>query len=117
MAVAILPALRGQLLAPIFALGTMAVLVGALEWHQRSQPAAEWLTFAPGCLRWSSQGADPVDFPPHATRLEQQVSHGDTLRLFLVSQGQRIEIGRCLGLHEKRAIAALITRELGARRT
>ena len=116
MAVAILPALRGQLLVPIFSLVTMAVLVGALEWHQRSQPSAEWLTFAPDRLRWSSQGSDPVDFPPTATRLEQHVSDGEDLRLFLVSRWQRIEIGRCLGLQEKQAIAALITRELGGRR-
>jgi hypothetical protein len=43
MAMAIVPALRGQWLVPAYAIGTMALLVGVLEWHSRTQPAAEWL--------------------------------------------------------------------------
>ena len=87
MAMAILPAIQGDMLVPIFALGTMALLVGALEWHSRSQPADEWLV--------------------------QDDASSACLRLFLESHWQRIEIGRCLSLEEKRAVAPLIARQLG----
>lgn len=113
MAMAILPAIKGELLVPMFALGTMALLVGAIEWHQRSQPAAEWLAIEDDRLRWTSNRGDPVDLPARATRLVQDEAVPAGLQLFLESQWQRIEIGRCLSLEEKRAVAPLIARQLG----
>lgn len=113
MTMAILPAIKGELLVPMFALGTMALLVGAIEWHKRTQPAAEWLTFENDRLRWTSNRGDPVDLPARATRLVQDEAAPACLRLFLESQWQRIEIGLCLSLEEKRAVAPLIARQLG----
>ena len=113
MAMAILPAINGKMLVPIFSLGTMALLVGALEWHKRSRPAAEWLAIEDGRLRWTSTLADPVDLPAGATRLVQDEAGPACLRLFLENQWQRVEIGRCLSLEEKRAVAPLIARQLG----
>lgn len=113
MAMAILPAIKGNMLLPVFALGTMALLVGAIEWHQRSHPAAEWLAIEDDRLRWASNRGDPVDLPARATRFVQDDAIPDRLRLFLENRWQRIEIGRCLGLEEKRAVAALIARQLG----
>jgi len=112
MTMAILPAIKGEMLVPIFALGTMALLVGAIEWHQRSQPAAEWLTMESDRLHWSSNHHDPVDLPARATRLVQDDAVPARMRLFLESQWQRVEIGRCLSLDERREIAPLIARQL-----
>ena len=61
MVMAILPAIKGEMLVPFFALGTMALLVGAIEWHQRSQPAEEWLTIEAGQLLWRSNRYDSID--------------------------------------------------------
>ena len=113
MAMAILPAIKGEILVRLFALGTMALLVGAIEWHQRSQPAAQWLAIADDRLRWTSNRGDPVDLPARATRLVQEDAVPAGLRLFLESQCQRIEIGLCLSLEEKRAVAPLMARQLG----
>ena len=113
MAMAILPAIKGDMLVPIFALGTMALLVGALEWHSRSQPDDEWLAIGDDRLRWRSNRCDPVDLPTRATRLVQDDASPACLRLFLENHWQRIEIGRCLSLEEKRAVAPLIARQLG----
>ena len=117
MAMAILPAINGKMLVPVFSLGTMALLVGALEWHKRSRPAAEWLAIEDDRLRWTSNRADPVDLPARATRLVQDETGSACLRLFLQNQWQRVEIGRCLSLEEKRAVAPLIARQLGEVRT
>lgn len=116
MAMAILPAIKGELLVPIFALGTMALLVGALDWHGRSNPAGEWLAIENDRLRWTNSHSDPVDLPVRATRLVQDEAVPAHMRLFLETQWQRIEIGRCLSLEEKRAVAALIHPELAALR-
>ncbi|MEL7736811.1 DUF2244 domain-containing protein [Citromicrobium bathyomarinum] len=113
IAMAILPVIKGNMLLPVFALGTMALLVGAIEWHQRSQPAAEWLAIEDNRLLWTSNRGDPVDLPARVTRLVQDEAVPSRLRLFLETQWHRIEIGRCLSLEEKRAIAPLIARRLG----
>jgi hypothetical protein len=113
MAMAILPAIAGEMLVPMFALGTMALLVGALELHRRSRPASEWLAIEDDRLRWTSNRFDPVELPARATRLVLDDVAPAGLRLFLESQWQRIEIGRCLSLEEKRAVAPLIARQLG----
>ncbi|MFV0644709.1 MAG: DUF2244 domain-containing protein [Sphingomonadaceae bacterium] len=112
MAGAILPAIKGNMLVPIYALGTMALLVGAIEWHKRSRPAAEWLTIEGNRLRWASDCHEPVDLPVSAARLVQDDAAPARLRLFLESHWQRIEIGRCLSLNEKREVAPLIARHL-----
>lgn len=93
MAMAIVPALRGQWLVSAFAIGTMALLVGVLDWHRHTRPAAEWLALDQGRLLWRSLSNDTVE---HRAR--------------------RIKIATCLGLEERRAAADLITREFAAAR-
>lgn len=116
MAMAILPALRGQWLVPAYAIGTMALLVGVLDWHRRKAPAAEWLALDGGRLLWRSLAHETVDWPLAATRFVIDDAVPARLRLFLEHRARRIEIGACLSLDERRAIAPLITRELAAAR-
>ena len=114
MAMAILPALRGQWLVPGFAIGTMALLVGILDWHRRTRPATEWLALDGGRLLWRSLAHETVDWPLTATRFVIDDAVPARLRLFLEHRARRIEIATCLGLEERRAVADLITRELAA---
>jgi uncharacterized membrane protein len=116
MAMAIVPALRGQWLVPAYAIGTMALLVGVLDWHRRTQPAAEWLAIEQGRVRWRSRKHDTIEWPLTGTRLVADDSVPARLRLWLTHAGRSIEIGTCLNLEERRAIAPLITRELAAAR-
>lgn len=116
MAMAILPALRGQWLVPAFAIVSMALLVGVLDWHRRTQPAAEWLALDQGRLLWRSLAHETIEWPLAATRFVIDVSVPAHLRLFLEHRTRRIEIATCLGLDERRAVADLITRELAAAR-
>ena len=112
MAMAIVPALRGQWLVPAFALATMALLVGVLDWHRRTRPAAEWLAVDEGRLLWRSCTHDTVEWPLAATRLVIDDAVPARLRLFLEHRARRIEIAACLGLEERRAVADLLAREI-----
>ncbi|MCX9146018.1 DUF2244 domain-containing protein [Erythrobacter sp. WG] len=116
MAMAILPALRGQWLVPGFAIGSMALLVGVLDWHRRTRPAAEWLALDQGRLLWRSLAHETVEWPIFGTRFVIDDAVPARLRLFLEHRARRIEIATCLGLEERRAVADLITRELAAAR-
>jgi uncharacterized membrane protein len=116
MAMAILPALRGQWLVPVYAIGTMALLVGVLEWHRHTRPGTEWLAIEQGRVRWRSLNHGTVELPLVGTRLVADDTVPARLRLWLTNAGRRIEIGACLSLEERRAIAPLITRELAAAR-
>jgi len=116
MAMAILPALRGQWLVPAYAIGTMALLIGVLDWHRRKQPAAEWLAIEAGRVRWRSLKHETVEWPLIGTRLVADDSRPARLRLWLTNRERSVEIGTCLSLEERRAVAPLITRELAAAR-
>jgi len=116
MAMAVLPALRGQWLVPLYAIGTMALLVGVLDWHRRKQPAAEWLAIEQSRVRWRSLAHDTIEWPLVGTRLVADDSGPARLRLWLTHRERSVEIGACLSLEERRAIAPLITRELVAAR-
>ena len=113
---AILPALRGQWLVPLYAIGTMALLVGVLDWHRHKQPAAEWLAIEQGRVRWRSISHETIEWPLVGTRLIADDSRPARLRLWLTHREQSVEIGTCLSLEERRAIAPLINRELAAAR-
>lgn len=116
MAMAILPALRSQWLVPAFAIGGMALLVGVLDWHRRTRPAAEWLAIDDGRLLWRSLAHETVEWPLAATRFVIDDAVPARLRLFLEHRARRIEIATCLGLEERRAVADLITREIATAR-
>jgi len=117
MAIAILPALHGQWLVPAYAIGTMALLVGVLDWHRRTQPAVEWLAIEQGRVRWRSLAHDTIEWPLVGTRLIADNSRPARLHLWLTHRKHSVEIGTCLSLEERRAIAPLITRELAAARS
>jgi uncharacterized membrane protein len=114
MMMAILPALRGQWLVPAYAIGTMGLLVGVLEWHRRTQPAREWLAIEDGRLFWRSLKHPTVEWPVADTRLVMDDAVPARLRLLLTHRDRAIEIATCLGLEEKRAVGPLIARELAA---
>ena len=116
MAMAIVPALHGQWLVPAYAMGTMALLVGVLDWHHCTRPAAEWLALDQGRLLWRSLAHETVEWPLAATRFVIDDAVPARLRLFLEHRARRIEIATCLGLEERRAVADLITRELAVAR-
>lgn len=116
MAMAILPALRGQWLVPAYAIGAMALLVGLLDWHRWTKPATEWLALDDGRLLWRSLAHDTVEWPLAATRFVIDDAVPARLRLFLEHRARRIEIATCLGLEERREVADLITRELATAR-
>lgn len=116
MAMAILPALRGQWLVPAYAIGTMALLVGVLDWHRRTQPAAEWLAIEHSRVRWRSLKHDTIEWPLIGTRLIADDTAPARLRLWLTHREHSVEIGTCLSLEERRAIAPLIASELAAAR-
>jgi len=117
MAMAIMPALSGRWLVPAYAIGAMALLVGVLEWHRRKQPAAEWLAIEQGRVRWRSLAHETIEWPLIGTRLIAEDSGPTRLRLWLTHREHSVEIGTCLSLEERRAIAPLITRELAAARS
>ncbi|MFM7377759.1 MAG: DUF2244 domain-containing protein [Erythrobacter sp.] len=116
MAMAIVPALRGQWLVPAYAITAMALLVGVIDWHRRTLPAAEWLALDDGRLLWRSLVHETVEWPLAATRFVIDDAVPARLRLFLEHRARRIEIATCLGLEERRAVADLITREIAAAR-
>ncbi|WP_158094039.1 DUF2244 domain-containing protein [Erythrobacter tepidarius] len=116
MAMAILPALSGRWLVPAYAIGTMALLVGVLEWHRRKPPAAEWLALDQGKLLWCSLAHQTVEWPLIGTRFVIDDAIPARLRLFLEHRNRRIEIATCLGIEERRAVADLTSRELAAAR-
>lgn len=90
MAMAILPAVRGQWLVPAFAIGAMALLVGVLDWHRRTQPATEWLALDQGRLLWRSLAHATIEWPLATTRFIIDDEVPTRLRLFLEHRSRRI---------------------------
>ena len=113
MAVAILPALKGQWLVPAFAIGTMALLVAAIEWHKTSRPAAEWLAISDGRLFYRRDGEDTLELPARWTRLVADDAMPARLQLFLETRMHKVEIGLCLNQDERQEIVPLIRPWLG----
>ena len=112
----ILPALKGLWLVPVYALGTLAALTFALECHARSQPASETLTFAEGHIRYRGTDGQATNLPCRFTRLDARAITPASLRLFLRHRDQSVEIGRCLGLEERRALIPTIAAALAQAR-
>ena len=114
MAMAILPALQGRWLVPLFALSTMAALVLALEWHQRNPPPEEWLELSDGRFVWRGRSRAVVDLPSYWLRFELERRGPTDCRLVFHHRMQRFEVGHCLNLDERREIAPILARALAA---
>jgi len=114
LALAITSALRGQLLVPGIALGTLALLAGVLEWHHRSRPASVQRALAGGGLRQRSDRGDPPAWSVAGACFIADDTAAGRLRLLLTRHGCSIEIGTSLRLEERRRVAPLIARELAA---
>ena len=114
MAMAILPALQGRWLVPLFALSTMAALGLALEWHQRNPPPEEWLELSDGRFVWRGRSRAVVDLPSYWLRFELERRGPTDCRLVFHHRMQRFEVGHCLNLDERREIAPILARALAA---
>lgn len=114
MAAAIVPAAQGRILVPLFALGTMAALVLALEWHQRRPPPEEWLELGKGQFAWRGRNGRAVDLPSYWLRFELEQRTPADCRLVFHHRMQRFEVGHCLNLEERREVAPILARALAA---
>jgi uncharacterized membrane protein len=108
MMVGILPALKGLLFVPVAAMAGLAVLTFALERHARSVPAGETLEIAGDVVRHHDHGGRRTEVPLGRVRLRTTGRAESNLRLFVETHHARVEIGRCLGLAERRELAGLI---------
>lgn len=113
MATSILPALKGYWLVPLFSLGMMALLVWALEHHQKSAPKFERLELGDGELRYSNSAGHVFALPSHRLRFELERPQPANVRLLLCDRTQRHEIGTTLNVDERIAVAPLIAGALG----
>jgi uncharacterized membrane protein len=108
MGCAILPALRGHWLVPAYAMASLAGLTFALDRHGRTRPRGETLEFAGGRLCHRTGDGAVTQWPLPATRLHAEERKPCDLRLFLRHGRGAVEIARCLGQEEKRAVMPLI---------
>ncbi|WP_430446722.1 DUF2244 domain-containing protein [Sphingorhabdus contaminans] len=112
MLTSVLPALRGNLLVPLFSIGAMALLVWALEFHQKSAPYSERLELADGEVRYSDSAGRTFAIPSYWTRLEIEQRAPLDVRLHLRSRDRRFEFGKSLNLEERLAIRPVIENAL-----
>jgi uncharacterized membrane protein len=112
MALSILPALSGHWLVPVFSLMALGGLVLALESHARSQPKAELLEIVDGTIRHRDATGHATHLPCVFTRLHAEAPNPASLRLILRSPKSSVEVGRCLGLDERRALIPVIAAAL-----
>lgn len=118
IAVTLLTAARGQWLVPAYAMGALAALTFALEHHAKVTPASETLEIDIDCARFRIGADEAVSLPLTWLRLVTEQRSPTDLRLILRAGERRVEIGRCLALEERRALAPLLqvalTRAKGA---
>lgn len=108
IAVTLLTAARGQWLVPAYALAALAALTFALEHHAKAKPASETLEISRKHARHRIGGDEAVTLPTTWLLLVTEQRSPTDLRLILRAGERRIEIGRCLALEERRALAPLL---------
>ncbi len=116
MATSILPALRGYWLVPLFSLGVMALLVLALEVHQKSLPLTERLALEDGEIRYSDSTGRLFALPSYWVRFETEERSPFDIRLHLRDRNRRLEIGTSLNLEERLTVAPIIASALALAR-
>lgn len=112
----ILPALKGYWLVPVFSLGALAMLVLALGRHRASIPASESLELGAGRIVYRKLGRPSVELT--ASRLQFVPLRPSPVKLSLIlsDANRKIEVGSCLSLEEREAIAPIIAAALSQRR-
>ncbi len=113
---AVLPALKGYWLVPVFSLGVLALLVFALDRHRQSAPASETLELGQGKVVLRRSRQMPIELSPWGTQFAADQRSPANLRLFLRHRQHSIEIGACLSLEEREAIAPIIAAALAQAR-
>ena len=108
MATSILPAIKGHTLVPIFSLGVMALLVWALDHHQKSAPFSERLELDDGEVRYADSTGRMFALPSYWVRFEAEQRNPSDLRLMLRNRDQHFEVGTSLSFDEKRTLAPVI---------
>lgn len=116
MLTSVLPALKGNLLVPLFSIGVMALLVWALEFHQKSEPYSERLELAGGKLRYADSTGRTFAMPSYWARFETEKRTPVDVRLHLRSRDKRFEFGNSLSLEERLAIGPVIEQALAVAR-
>lgn len=112
MATSILPAINGHWMVPLFSLGVMALLVWALDTHSASEPKAEAVELVQGVMRYRDPAGAVFERPSHWLRFDLEVFSPTDLRLVFRHRDERIEVGQCLNLEERRAVAPILRHAL-----
>ena len=112
MLTSVLPALRGNLLVPLFSIGVMALLVWALEFHRKAPPYSEQLELADGELRYADSSGRTFAIPSYWARFELEQRTPTDVRLHLRSRDRQFEFGKSLNLEERLAIGPVIEQAL-----
>lgn len=115
-AMAILPALKGYWLVPVFSLGALALLVLALGRHRASVPASETLELGAARIVHRKRGRVPVELSLFKLQFAQERRSPTKLSLVLCDAHRRIEVGSCLSLTEREEVAPIIAAALSHRR-
>lgn len=115
MCAGILPVLKGQHAVPVAAMAALALLTWCLDRHARTLPAHETLEICADVVRHRDRDGRETAIALGRVRLRSEGRADATLQLFIESPRQRIEIGRCLALAERRAVARDLERLLAER--
>ena len=100
----------------MFSLGVLALLVFALDRHRHSAPASETLELGQGKVVLRRSRQKPIELSPWGTQFTAEQRSPANLRLFLRNRQHFIEIGACLSLEEREAIAPIIAAALAQAR-
>ncbi len=112
MATSILPTLDGHWMVPLFSLGVMGLLIWALDTHTASKPKAEAVELTHEVMRYRNPDGAVFERPSHWLRFDLEVFSPTDLRLVFRHRGERIEVGHCLNLEERRAVAPILRNAL-----
>lgn len=112
MLTSVLPAMRGNLLVPLFSIGVMALLVWALDHHQKSVPYSEHIELTDGELRYADNSGRQFVMPSYWARFEAETRTPVDVRLHLRTKDKSFEFGNSLSLEERLAVAPVVEEAL-----
>jgi uncharacterized membrane protein len=110
----VLPALNGNWLVAFYSIGAMAILLLALEAHQRQAPYSETLEIAENELRYRDNRGREAMLPRFWLHFEAESRTPSDVRLILRDRAHSLEFGGSLSLEERQSVAPLIASALSA---